>query len=433
MINRILAIFSVAIVCFVGSRSYINYTNFKKQQYNTTKVTAEPKDCKVQTENLAEKTITKSATSILTLAYGGNFQKLMTSFGIDNGEAYRLASELFKHQSPRKLRAGQKFEITYDFSDGKKKITAMRTKIAEGETLIISSQDQIFTSKVNKIVLTKHKEFFETKVGGSFYQAALKQGLTPNATQRLITNLSYLVNFQHAIKENASFKLYCDVLKDPKGKIVKVEKFHSVELNTGQRIYKIYLFDDGTTKTFFDENGQSIVRSLLQTPIQAVKPRISSPFGMRRHPILGYSKKHTGVDFAAPTGTPVIAAGDGVVTFSGRKGGYGNCVKIRHANGMSTLYGHLNSIARNLKVGKRVNQQQIIGTVGMTGRATGPHLHYEVIKSNGGHINPMSVQGIPRIKLTGNALKTFKQNIQKIDNAILAYTSKAKNTDNANV
>ena len=192
----------------------------------------------------------------------------------------------------------------------------------------------------------------------------------------------FQVDFQRDIRKNDSFQIVYEEYKNEKNKIVDYWKYILyANLIFQGKIFEFYYFNSEKDKIndHFDENGQSIKKTLMKTPINGA--RLSSSYGMRKHPILGYNKMHQGTDFAAPMGTPIMASGDGQILKAGWCGGGGNCVKIRHNSTYSTVYAHMSKFARGIKKGKRVKQGQIIGYVGSTGMSTGPHLHYEVIKN----------------------------------------------------
>ena len=193
---------------------------------------------------------------------------------------------------------------------------------------------------------------------------------------------------------------------DTKGKLVRAGEMLYAAVSLSGTPIAMYRFDNGQgTVEYFNEKGESVKKALLKTPVDGAK--ISSGFGMRNHPILGFTKMHKGIDFAVPTGTPIQAAGDGTVEIAGFNGSYGNYVRLRHASGMGTAYAHMSRIATGIKPGKRVSQGQIIGFVGSTGRSTGAHLHYEVLRGNA-QVNPLSVKMPTNVKLAGRELERFK-------------------------
>ena len=343
----------------------------------------------------------------LTLASGGSVQKLLTGFGVNKESALQIANAFAQFVLHNKLKSGQDFNVRYKRSEQGVEIESFHSQSSIDQKIIITKADGNYISKAEKIHLTPVVHVFEGNVHSSFYSAAMKAGVPTKLVQEAVDVLSYVVNFQHGIQPGASFKILCNALRNDKGDIVKIEQLRFVSLKTGQQDHKLFAFTENGKVRFFNEKGESVVRSLLQTPLNATKLCVTSGFGMRRHPIHGYNAKHKGVDFGAPSGTPVLAAGDGRVLACGWSGGYGNRVHIRHSSGYETVYAHLKFINKNIKPGAAVSQRQVLGGVGMTGSATGPHLHFEVIL-NKHHINPMKVQALPSIKLTGGSLKKFE-------------------------
>jgi murein DD-endopeptidase MepM/ murein hydrolase activator NlpD len=343
----------------------------------------------------------------LTLASGGSVQKLLTGFGVNKESAIQIANAFAQFVPHNKLKSGQDFNVRYKRSEQGVEIESFHSQSSIDQKIIITKADGNYISKAEKIHLTPVVHVFEGNVHSSFYSTAMKAGVPTKLVQEAVDVLSYVVNFQHGIQPGASFKILCNALRNDKGDIVKIEQLRFVSLKTGQQDHKLFAFTENGKVRFFNEKGESVVRSLLQTPLNATKLCVTSGFGMRRHPIHGYNAKHKGVDFGAPSGTPVLAAGDGRVLACGWSGGYGNRVHIRHSSGYETVYAHLKFINKNIKPGAAVSQRQVLGGVGMTGSATGPHLHFEVIL-NKHHINPMKVQALPSLKLTGGSLKKFE-------------------------
>ena len=343
----------------------------------------------------------------LTLARGGSVQKLLTGFGVNKESALQIANAFAQFVPHNKLKSGQDFNVRYKRSEQGVEIESFHSQSSIDQKIIITKADGNYISKAEKIHLTPVVHVFEGNVHSSFYSAAMKAGVPTKLVQEAVDVLSYVVNFQHGIQPGASFKILCNALRNDKGDIVKIEQLRFVSLKTGQQDHKLFAFTENGKVRFFNEKGESVVRSLLQTPLNATKLCVTSGFGMRRHPIHGYNANHKGVDFGAPSGTPVLAAGDGRVLACGWSGGYGNRVHIRHSSGYETVYAHLKFINKNIKPGAAVSQRQVLGGVGMTGSATGPHLHFEVIL-NKHHINPMKVQALPSLKLTGGSLKKFE-------------------------
>ena len=238
----------------------------------------------------------------------------------------------------------------------------------------------------------------------------------------MIKVFSFDVDFQRDIKQNDEFALFYERLTDETGTIAEIGPVIFARLKLRRREVKLYRFKLKKGEIdYFDNQGRSVKKFLLSTPTDGA--RISSGFGRRRHPILGYSKLHKGVDFAAPRGTPVYAAGNGIIEIAKRYGSYGNYVRIRHKNHYKTAYAHLKGFGPGIKSGIRVRQRRVIGYIGSTGRSTGPHLHYEVIYKNR-HVNPRGVRIPTGIQLAGKEYKRFKAERKKIDRSMILLRKK---------
>ena len=273
--------------------------------------------------------------------------------------------------------------------------------------------DETFVSKIIEKTLTKTIAFQEGIIKSSLYNAALKLGIKPNTIVEFARLYGFQIDFQRDIWKNDSFQIIYEEFKNEDGSVVEVGNIIYANLNTQNTDLQLYKFEYEKNKIdYFDESGKSIRKTLMKTPINGA--RLSSSFGKRKHPILGFTKMHTGTDFAAPKGTPIMASGYGIVVKSSWCGGGGNCIKIKHNSSYQTVYAHLSKFGRGIKKGVRVKQGQIIGYVGSTGLSTGPHLHYEVIE-NGRKINSQKLK-LPSGKiLKGNLRKKFEVNKIKID------------------
>src|SRR5690606_33220038 len=232
------------------------------------------------------------------------------------------------------------------------------------------------------------------------------EGVPARVMVDFIRLFSYDVDFQRDIHAGDRFDLLFERFQDADGSVAHNGQLRYAALTVGDQTHRFFRFEtaDGEVD-FFNEKGENVRKALLRTPVDGA--RLSSGFGMRRHPILGYSKMHRGIDFAAPTGTPIMAAGSGVLQFVGRKGGYGKYISIRHNAEYTTAYAHMSRFAPGMSVGKRVKQGDIIGHIGTTGRSTGPHLHYEVMANNH-KINPMSIHLPTETKVTGTKIARFR-------------------------
>jgi len=276
-----------------------------------------------------------------------------------------------------------------------------------------SKNEKFFSSKIIEKSLKKIIIYKEASIKSSLYKAALDLGIKPNIIIEFARLYGFQVDFQRDIWKNDSFQIIYEEFKNEEGKIIETGDIIYANLNVQKNDLRLYRFEYENKKIdYFDENGKSMRKTLMKTPINGA--RLSSSFGKRKHPILGFTKLHTGTDFAAPKGTPIMASGDGVVTRAKWCGGGGNCVKIKHNSTYQTVYAHMSKFGRGVKKGVRVKQGQIIGYVGSTGLSTGPHLHYEVIE-NGRKINSQKLK-LPSGKiLKGDLRKKFEVNKIKID------------------
>jgi len=251
-------------------------------------------------------------------------------------------------------------------------------------------------------------------VDSTIYQAALAGGATEREVAALADAFAYDIDFQREVRPGDQFEMVFERFIDDEGRTVRTGEvlFASMRTRTGHKDYFRFQAPGDSGYDWYDEKGVSSRKFLMRTPINGA--RLSSGFGMRRHPILGYTRAHKGTDFAAPTGVPIMAAGDGVVRRAGVHGGYGNYVRLQHGQGYETAYAHMSRFAKGIRPGVRVRQGQIIGYVGSTGRSTGPHLHYEVLL-NGRQVNPMGLKVRTGRTLSGEALEQFRLEKARIE------------------
>jgi murein DD-endopeptidase MepM/ murein hydrolase activator NlpD len=242
----------------------------------------------------------------------------------------------------------------------------------------------------------------------------INENIPENIIMEFIKLFSFDIDFQRDIRTENILTVYYDYYKDEKQNYIKSDVIHFAKIKLHNQSFELYRFTNEKRELidYFDSNGKSATKALMKTPINGA--RLSSAYGMRKHPILGYNKLHQGVDFAAPTGTPIMAAGTGRIEFIGTNGGYGKHIRLKHLNGYKTSYSHLNSYASGMSKGVKVRQGQTIGFVGSTGMSTGPHLHYEVWFNNK-KINPMTMRLPSGIQLNENQLEKFKRVKGKID------------------
>jgi murein DD-endopeptidase MepM/ murein hydrolase activator NlpD len=248
--------------------------------------------------------------------------------------------------------------------------------------------------------------FTDTLISSSVYEAARGGGMSPNLVVELIRLFSFSIDFQRDMREGDQLEVLFTRRFDENNQLAEEGDIVFAALtNRGKRYAYWRLANDDGTHGYFDDAGRSVQRLLMKTPVDGA--RLSSRFGMRRHPILGYTRLHRGLDFAAPRGTPIYAAGDGQIVALGRNGDFGKYIRIRHSNGYETAYAHMNGYARRLKKGVRVKQGQVIGYVGSTGLATGPHLHYEVLRHKK-PVNPRDLEVPAQTSLTDAGLDKLR-------------------------
>lgn len=334
--------------------------------------------------------------------------------GVDRGQAYDAIQSLVaaEYFEPRRLRAG--IPIKAEIDDAGNLISIGFTQTA-GETLL-AKRDAAGSYLPVKLEARLRPQSYRiaSTIETSLYEAILAEGGQDQQVADIAQIFAFDVDFQREIHPGDSFEIVYDAMVDERGRPVRGGQMLYASIN-GRVIDKAYYqhttSDDGVSD-YFTRKGEAATRFLMKTPINGA--RLSSNFGRRRHPISGYSRLHKGTDFAAPTGTPIYAAGHGVVERASRYGGYGNYVRIRHANGYQTAYAHMSRYGPGIKGGRRVRQGDIVGYVGSTGASTGPHLHYEVI-INGKHVNAMSLKLPTGRKLTGDLYTEFDARRAEID------------------
>ncbi len=355
-------------------------------------------------------------TEMVRIGKGDTLMSILTAKGINRESAHSAVLEFAKVFNPKALKIGQEIRLKYKKGPEASELLAIDFKAPTGNEFILCYEDGQFKSKKIEIQLTKAQRRVRGQINSSFYAAALKKGVPADIVKEAISALSYDINWQHDPQSGDEFEIVFDVYEDPEGNIVKQGGLKYASFAPNGQIRKIYHYKNSKGQSgFFTAKGESIVKSLLRTPLDPTKMRVTSRFGVRHHPVLGYSKLHKGVDFAAPVGTPVMAAGEGVIVKAGWYGAYGNYVLIRHNSDYSTAYAHLNKIS--VKPGTHVKQGQVIGTVGTTGRSTGPHLHHEVIY-RGSQVNPQTIKQLPATKLDAKEMAIFQNVRAEIDQAV---------------
>ena len=372
--------------------------------------------------NIYLKNSLKNLTSILNPRYesfiyivkqGDTYEDIINSLNLPNVEKKLFLKTVSKNKNIKILKLNQKIFFKIDNKDNIKIINFI-IEIDKKKNILFerSEEKKTYISRIIEKNLTKKIVFKESIIKNSLYNSAIKIGIKPNTIIEFARLYGFQVDFQRDIWKNDSFQIIYEEFKNEDGSTIEIGNIIYANLNVQNADLKLYKFEYEDKIDYFDENGKSIRKTLMKTPINGA--RLSSSFGKRKHPILGFTKMHTGTDFAAPKGTPIMASGDGIVIKSSWCGGGGNCVKIKHNSTYQTVYAHMSKFGRGIKKGVRVKQGQIIGYVGSTGLSTGPHLHYEVIE-NGKKINSQKLK-LPSGKiLKGKLRNTFEVNRIKID------------------
>ncbi len=349
------------------------------------------------------------------VARGDTLTGILVENGIDDAEARRAVAALSSVYEPTSIRAGQNVTLTFA-PEGSPLVSIALTPSAERDVLVTRAADGSFAVEDNVKVLTAVEKRARGRIDGSLYASVMAAGVPEAVVVDLIHIYSYDVDFQREVKSGDAFDILYTHYLDETGAAIKGGDIQYAELTLGREKKPLYRFTTADNDTdYYTPRAVSGKRQLMRTPVDGA--RLSSKFGLRRHPVLGYTKMHKGVDFAAPKGTPVMASGNGVVKMARWHGGYGNFIELTHTNSYSTGYGHLSRIARGIRPGVRVRQGQVIAYVGSTGRSTGPHLHYEVmLKSK--QINPMGVKLPTGRELTGKDLIAFQANLGRVQTVL---------------
>ncbi len=345
---------------------------------------------------------------------GDNYQNIIDTIELPNSEKEIFLTTIKKQKEIKSLKQNQQIYFKLDRKNNIR-IIKFKIEINKKKDLLFLRNAGLntFSSKKIEKNLTKVLIFKEGIIENSLYNTAIKLGIKPNIIIEFARLYGFQVDFQRDIWKGDSFQIIYEQFENEDGSLIENGDIIFSNLNTQGNNLNLYKFELKKNEIdYFDENGKSMKKTLMKTPINGA--RLSSPFGKRKHPILGFTKMHSGTDFAAPTGTPIMASGDGVVTRAQWCGGGGNCVKIKHNSVYQTVYAHMSKFGRGIKKGVRVKQGQIIGYVGSTGLSTGPHLHYEVIE-NGRKINSQKLKLPSGKTLKGKQRNNFEVNKIKID------------------
>ena len=357
---------------------------------------------------------------------GESIQKILQKLKIKNNEIQLVINHFKKYGNPNQLLAGNRIDIVVKENLSKKdnSIVKFSIPITKSTTIeIIRDEEDKITSKKIITKLYKRKILAENIIINNLYSSAIKAKINPDTIIEFARIFGFEIDFQRDIRKNDYFKIVYDKFFDENREFVKSGPIFYAHMSVNGREITLYKFGNDKNYGYFDINGKSVEKALMKTPINGA--RLSSSFGMRKHPILGFTKMHKGTDFAAKSGTPIMASGSGTIVSAKWCGGGGNCIKIKHNSTYTTIYAHMKSFARGIKKNKKVKQGQIIGYVGSTGMSTGPHLHYEVL-INGQKVNSQKLK-LPSGKvLKDNERKMFEIHRIKTDVLIAEMISKKK-------
>ena len=339
-------------------------------------------------------------------------EKILKKFKVRNEDIKKISAQL-KIKKLANIYSGRKLSlIIKKLENGKSTVINLVYPINNTTSIEIRKSQNNFEVKENILQLYKKEVVVKNIINNNLYSSAVESGVEPNIIVEFARIFGFEVDFQRDIRQGDWFEILYEKFEDDNNKVRDTGKIIYASMYINGEEINLYNFKFKNVEDFYDIKGKSITKSLMKTPINGA--RLSSSFGMRKHPILGYNKMHRGTDFAAPSGTPIMASGSGTITRARWCGGGGNCVKIKHNSTYETIYAHMKAFAKGIKEGIKVKQGQIIGFVGSTGLSTGPHLHYEVLV-NGKKVNSQRLK-LPSGKiLSGEERNQFELDRIKID------------------
>ncbi len=388
----------------------------------------------------AEKTANVS-TKKLKVGAGGTIMGMLQDAGVPVKDAAAVITAMQPLFSPRSIRPGQVFEASFGIPAN----TPAPALIVEPDVVAEATTNRLLSlsfspsverqitveltapaayavNEIQKKLASRYQRAGAT-IDSSLYLAAMQAGIPASIVVEMIHMFSYDVDFQRDVHPGDEFEVFYNNFYTAEGQPAKTGNILAATMTLGGKKQTLFRFETTDGPEYFENNGSSAKSMLMKTPVDGA--RISSGFGLRRHPILGYNRMHKGVDFAVPIGTPVMAGGSGTVTYAGRSNGYGNLVIVSHSNGYSTAYGHLSRFGKNIKKGTRVTQGQIVAYSGNTGVSTGPHLHYEIRVKNQ-QVNPAKVKVATGRRLEGQQMKAFNAERNRIEKLVAALPVQRK-------
>jgi murein DD-endopeptidase MepM/ murein hydrolase activator NlpD len=408
--NEVIFLFALILISIISTQFYNNQKKIIKENYKSV-------IHNIYFQNTIEHLFNNLSPRYKNIEHkisnGETFGRILKNYLVPSEEITKVQEILNNDFDLNNLQENQIIKFTIDNSRNKK-ITNILFPLSRTEKiqLVINLETGMFDRK--KIITNLNKKiiFKEGEILQSLYKTAIDLKLQPNIIIEFARIYGFQVDFQRDIRKKDKFQIMYEIFEDDNGKIYETGNIIFADLKLSGVKNSLYYFAKKNSEGFYDKNGKSIKKALMKTPINGA--RLSSKFGMRKHPIDGFNKMHRGTDFAAPMGTPIMASGDGVIIKAKWCGGGGNCIKIKHNSTYQTIYAHMSKFAIGIKAGKRVKQGQIIGYVGSTGKSTGPHLHYEVIES-GKKINSQKLKLPSGKALKGQERKLFEVEKIKLD------------------
>ncbi len=405
-------IFGLILLIFftVISTSYFNYK--KKLENKTYNSFIDNVYFKKTLSSIVENLEPKYKKIKHKIKLGETFDQILQLYLVNNQEILKIKKSLKKKTNLNKLNTSQIIEFSIDKTNNKIVDFSFQLSNTQKISLKRNTQKDSFNEEVISIKLDKKIIYNENVILQSLYKSASDSKIPANIIIEFARIYGFQVDFQRDIRKQDKFQIMYEIFLNEKNELIETGEILFANLKLSGQDNSLYYFEKEGSEGHYDKNGKSVKKALMKTPINGA--RLSSPFGMRKHPIDGFNKMHRGTDFAAPMGTPIMASGDGVIKKAGWCGGGGNCVKIKHNSTYQTVYAHMSKFARGIKVGVRVKQGQTIGYVGSTGKSTGPHLHYEVIV-NGKKVNSQKLK-LPSGKiLKDKERKLFETRKIKLD------------------
>ena len=398
------------IFLIISSFFFLNQNYYNKNK--KTKNYSEFKDELINFHSLIKDKIQNQHNKkTIVIKKGQSLNSILSEAGASQKEIFNISKILRQYISLKKINTNQIFEVLTNKDNGE--IIRLTVNLDNINSLHIFKQDNKFVANKIEKILYKKTVLGEGLIKSSLFQAAQKENIEAEVVVDFARIFGFEIDFQRDIRKNDIFQIVYDKYVDDDGELQKNGKIIYAYMKNKGRVIALYRFvDQKGIPGYYQTNGKSIEKALMKTPINGA--RLSSTYGMRKHPILGYNKMHRGTDFAAPKGTPIMASGSGIIEMAKWNGAYGKYIRIRHNSKYKTAYAHLNGYARGIKRGAKVRQGQIIGYVGSTGRSTGPHLHYEVLV-NGKRINSQRLKLPSGRTLRGEDRKKFEISRIKID------------------